>query len=284
MKTSTVAVIAAAVTTLTAADFPLTVDFKDVAKAGISAKVENNAIVSKQNYYFGTMQLPALNKNVLFTIKTNGKNAKFGIQQYGMDNKRISIPLWLYPVNGTVEVKFIIPASKLKAPSKLLFYSIGKKEISITAMKAEFTDKTKVDAPKVAPKSPAVPIPFKADFNKKQSGVSINGKAANGKITINKGYNIGTITLPATKEALSCTFTMSANDGATLGLVLYDIDNFGRPAKALARYAWGKRLGQAGEKIDFAIPASPKQRLLLLYNTAKIGNIIVEGFEIGKLQ
>lgn len=284
MKTSTVAVIAAAVTTLTAADFPLTVDFKDVAKAGISAKVENNAIVSKQNYYFGTMQLPELNKNVLFTIKTNGKNAKLGIQQYGMDNKRISIPLWLYPVNGTVEIKFIIPASKLKVPSKLSFYSIGKKEISITAMKAEFTDKTKVDAPKVAPKHPAVPIPFKADLNKKQSGVSINGKAANGKITINKGYNIGTITLPATKEALSCTFTMSTNDGATLGLVLYDIDNFGRPAKALARYAWGKRLGQAGEKIDFAIPASPKQRLLLLYNTAKTGNIIVEGFEIGKLQ
>ena len=77
---------------------------------------------------------------------------------------------------------------------------------------------------------------------------------------------------------------MTANDGATLGLVLYDIDNFGRPAKALARYAWGKRLGQAGEKIDFAVPPSPKQRLLLLYNTAKKGNIIVEGFEIGKLQ
>ena len=52
----------------------------------------------------------------------------------------------------------------------------------------------------------------------------------------------------------------------------------------LARYAWGKRLGQAGEKIDFAVPPSPKQRLLLLYNTAKKGNIIVEGFEIGKLQ
>ena len=284
MKTSTVAVIAAAVTTLTAADFPLTVDFKDVAKAGISAKVENNAIVSKGGYYFGSMQLPALNKNVLFTIKANGKGAKLGIQQFGLDNKRISIPAWTVPVDGAVDVKFIIPASKLKVPSKLFFYSVGKKEISFTAMKAEFTDKTKVDAPKVARKLPAVTIPFKADFNKKQTGVNIYGKAANGKITINKGYNIGTIVLPVTKEPISCTFTMTANDGATLGLILYDIDNHGRPTKALARYVWGKRLGQAGEKIDFAIPTSPKQRLLLLYNTAKKGNIIVEGLEIGKLQ
>ena len=284
MKKSTVAAVAAVITTLTAADFPLTVDFKDVAKAGISAKVENNAIVSKGGYYFGSMQLPALNKNILFTIKANGKGAKLGIQQYGMDSKRISIPLWMYPVDGAVEVKFIIPASNLKVPSKLLFYSIGKKEISFTAMKAEFTDKTKVDAPKTAPKRPAVPVPFKSDFNKKQPGVSISGKAANGKITINKGYNIGTIALPETKDPLSCTITMTATDGATVGIVLYDIDNHGRPAKVLARYAWGKRLGQAGEKIDFAISASPKQRLLLLYNNAKKGNIIIEGIEIGKLQ
>ena len=246
--------------------------------------MENNAIVSKDSYYFGSMQLPAVEKNLMFTISATGKNANFGIQQYGLDNQRISIPMWKRAVNGSVELKFIIPAANLKKPSKLMFYSIGKKELSFTSFKVEFTDLAKVPAPKKAMVLPAVTVPFKSDFSKKQTGISIGGKAVGGKITVKGGYTFGTITIPATKDPLSCSLTMTVKDGATLGLVLYEVDNAGRAGKVLNRYAWGKRLGQAGEKLDLAIPAHNKQMFLMMYNVSKAGSIDLEGIEIGKME
>ena len=128
---------------LTVADFPLTVDFKNVGKYGISAPVKNNAIISNGGYCFGTMRLPVLKKNVQFTIKVSGKNAQFGIQHFSLENQRISIPVWVAQVNGSVEVKFTLPASQLKKPSQLLFYSVGKKALQITALQAGFTAEIK---------------------------------------------------------------------------------------------------------------------------------------------
>lgn len=284
MKRTSVAAVAAIITTLSAANFPLTVDFKDVAKAGISAKVENNAIVSKDGYYFGTMQLPAVDKNLLFTIKAEGNGASFGSQLFEMTGKRIQIVNWSVPVNGKTDISFIIPAASLKQPSKLSFYSIGKKPIAITSMKVEFTDKTKVDAPKVRRTIPTVTIPFKSDFTKQQTGLRISGTMANGKATVNGGYTFGTMYIPSTKNPLSCAVTLTAQDGATVGLIVYELNDKNQPGKVLRRAAWGKRLGQAGETINIAIPSSEKPMVLLMYNVAKKGTIIVENIELGNME
>lgn len=284
MKKTTAAALAAIVTTLSAADFPMTVDFKDVAKSGISATVENNAIVSQNNYRFATMKLPAVKKNLMIKMKATGKNAKFGLQHYDLAGKQLGILTWLSPLNGTKDFTFIIPAAKLKTPSQLSFYSIGQKAISITALSVAYTDKTTVAAPQVKRTLPAIKIPFKADLKKNSKAFSISGKAVNNTRVVQKGYCFGTIYLPVTKTPISFSTTLTAKDGATLGILVFELNAKNQPGKVIHRGAWGKRLGQASETVTTAIPAIKKPAILLMYNVAKKGTLIIENIEVGSMK
>ena len=283
IKKATAPAISAIITTLLAADFPTNVDFKDIAKSGIYATVENNAIVSKNNYNFFTMQLPTSPKNLLFTMKVSGENAKFGAQLYNMSGKQIKIVSWNVPVNGSCDMRLIIQGTNLKQPSKLIFYSINKKPISISAMKVELTNKTQVVALKKPFTVPKVSVPFKSDFSKAQTGLSLNGKKAGGKLTISNRYYLGAIYLPA-EQPLSATIKLTAHNGATFGLILYELSKKNQLGKVLQRPAWGKKIGQDGEVINIAIQANQKSMVLMMYNVSKKGSIILENIEIGKMK
>ena len=286
MKRTGIAIAAAVISTLSAADFPVTVDFKNVGKYGISAPVKDNAIVSQNNYNFGTMRLPVSGKNLLFKMKVEAKGARLGMILYNPAMKPLQNALWGYNINGKTDVEFILPASNLKTPTTLYFYSIGKVPLSISSFRIETTDKTAVVQKAAAKKVgiPTITFPFKADFNERQTGFNLGGKVENGKMVIRGKYSFGVINLPASDKPISFSMTATAKDGATLGVMLYNLNAKNLPGKVVASPMWGKGLGQADEIVNIAFPAQKAQTVLYLYNVSKKGSLTISNVEIGKIK
>jgi hypothetical protein len=268
-------------TTINAKNIPLKIDLTNAAKFGINAIIENNAIVSKNNYYFASMMLPIVKENLLFTIKANGNGANLGVQLYNMQGKRLQIPLWNKVINSSNTISFVINAKYLQQTTKIMFYSIGKKNIVISSINVAYTKSSQVTTPITNKIVPTVKIPFQLDFTKNQVGINIEGIRKDKSILSTTKYAFGSLYIPASLAPLHCKIDLETKDDAQFGIILYELNNKNLAGKIILRPTWAKRFEKENQTITFTIPAHKKTQLLCLYNTSKKGTITIKKINLG---
>ncbi len=270
--------------TLMAIEFPFTANFTDkttLAPIRTSGDVVNNTIESGARYYFAALPLPASTKSLAFKLTVATRDGgSLGIIMFDDGVKNVlARPVWGRSCKGAETVEFVIPADKLKAPSKLYFYNVPRKgSVVISALQVATTDQVSA-APAPAKKgAPVIVLPYTSDFSKPlPAAVKLWGsKTASGSYSFVNKYSFGQINIPASKEPLSISLILTAEDGATFGAFVYELNANGTPGKRVAILANGKTLGQPKENVALAIPASTVPTCIYFYNNAKKGTLILD--------
>ena len=257
------------------------------ADKDVSATVENGCLVSGGKYNFALLKLPPSDQNLEVTITVSGKDgARFGAGLYDTAvKKRLLLPAWERKISAEENVRFIIPAEKLKEEVKLLLYNTAKKgSLSVSAVRIAKTEKSALPGKNPAKRNTCVTIPFKSDFSKKQEGLSTWNNIADGKLCSGAKYAFAALNVPASKEPLSCSLTVTAEEGAAFGAIAYELQDNGLPGKRFRILGQNRIPGQPRENVDLAIPASEKALCIMFYNNAKKGNLIIDDILLEKMQ
>ena len=248
MKTALVLTGALMMLGVSALELPYVSDFGKTDR-DVSAVVENGCIVSGGKYNFAVLNLPVSDSNLEVAISVSGRDgAQFGAGLYDAAvKKRLLLPVWAKKTGAAKKLLFIIPAEKLKEPAKLLLYNTARKgTLAISSIRIAKTERS-ASAENASRKGAAcVTIPFKSDF--------------------------------------SCSLTVTAEGGAALGAIVYELQANGLPGKRIRILGQNMIPGHPRQNVDLAIPASDKPQIIMFYNNAKKGSLIVDDILLEKMQ
>ena len=247
MKTALVLTGALMMLGVSALELPYVSDFGKTDR-DVSAVVENGCIVSGGKYNFAVLNLPVSDSNLEVAISVSGRDgAQFGAGLYDAAvKKRLLLPVW---------------AKKT-----------GAAERSASAENASRKG------------AACVTIPFKSDFSGKQEGFSAWNNIVNGKLNSGAKYAFAALNVPASGEPLSCSLTVTAEGGAALGAIVYELQANGLPGKRIRILGQNMIPGHPRQNVDLAIPASDKPQIIMFYNNAKKGSLIVDDILLEKMQ
>lgn len=286
MKTALVLTGALMMLGVSALELPYVSDFGKTDR-DVSAVVENGCIVSGGKYNFAVLNLPVSDSNLEVAISVSGRDgAQFGAGLYDAAvKKRLLLPVWAKKTGAAEKLLFIIPAEKLKEPAKLLLYNTARKgTLAISSIRIAKTEKS-ASAENASRKGAAcVTIPFKSDFSGKQEGFSAWNNIVNGKLNSGAKYAFAALNVPASGEPLSCSLTVTAEGGAALGAIVYELQANGLPGKRIRILGQNMIPGHPRQNVDLAIPASDKPQIIMFYNNAKKGSLIVDDILLEKMQ
>ena len=286
MKTALVLVGAFMMLGISALDLPYRSNFEQTDN-DVSASIENGCIVSGGKYNFAVLNLPASDQNLEVTISVSGGNgAEFGAGLYDAGvEKRLLLPVWAKKIASAETLVFMIPADKLKTPVKLLLYNTAKKgTLAISSIRILKTGKNGLAADIPKKGAVCVTIPFQSDFKQKQAGFSVWGSLLDGKLNSGAKYAFAALNIPVSKEPLSCSLIVTAERGATFGAIVYELQANGLPGKRIRILGQNMILGQPRQNVDLALPALDKPQIIMFYNTAQKGSLIIEDILLEKMQ
>ena len=106
----------------------------------------------------------------------------------------------------------------------------------------------------------------------------------NGKLNSGAKYAFAALNVPASGETLSCSLTVTAEGGAALGAIVYELQANGLPGKRIRILGQNMIPGHPRQNVDLAIPASDKPQIIMFYNNAKKGSLIVDDILLEKMQ
>ena len=271
---------------VSALELPYVSDFGK-ADRDVSASVENGCLVSGSKYHFALLKLPASDQNLDVTITVSGKDgACFGAGLYDAAvKKRLLLPVWGKKTAAPDTVRFIIPADKLREPVRLLLYNTAKKgSLSVSAIRIVKTEKNALSGKNPKKRDTCVTVPFQSDFSGSQEGFSTWNNISGGKLCSGSKYAFAALNVPASKVPLSCSLTVTAEGGAAFGATAYELQANGLPGKRIRVLGQNMIPGQARENIALALPASDKPQVIMFYNNAKKGSLIIDDIILEKMQ